>query len=225
MSVRPATAATQPPSPVMVLGHGAGRGTDTADLLALAAGLPAQGVTVVLVDQPWVLAGRRVASPARHLDDAWTEVLAWLRASGQLPAGAALVVGGRSTGARVACRTAAAVDAQALLLLAFPLRPPSARKDPGKVAAAAEVRLAEWASAAPRPVVLVQGERDPFGSGPDVVAAVSGYGLPAPELVAVPGADHGLSPRAGPAAAEVATLVVAAGLRAAALARAAGARE
>ena len=72
-------------------------------------------------------------------------------------------MGGRSTGARVACRTAAAVGAAALLLLAFPLRPPTARKDPGRAEAAAAVRLAEWASAGPRPVVLVQGERDPFG--------------------------------------------------------------
>ena len=174
------------------------------------------------MDQPWVLAGRKVASPARHLDDAWTEVIAWLRTDGTLGVDAALVVGGRSTGARVACRTAAAVGAAALLLLAFPLRPPTARKDPGRAEAAAAVRLAEWASAGPRPVVLVQGERDPFGSGPDVVAAVVDHGLPAPELVAVPGADHGLSPRGGTTAAEVATMLLSAGRRAAALAGAAG---
>lgn len=168
----------------------------------------------MLADQPWVVAGRRVAAPARTLDDGWCDVVDWLRRSGELPDGRPLVVGGRSTGARVACRTAEAVAADSLLLLAFPLCPPSSRKDPTKAAAAVDVRLGEWERSLPRPVVLVQGDRDPFGSGADVVAALAGRGLPTPDLVAVPDADHGLAPRRATTAEQVAALLVDAALRA-----------
>lgn len=191
-----------------MLGHGAGRGTDSADLQAIAADLPAAGVSVVLVDQPWVVAGRRVAAPAAALDDAWVQVLAWLRAHDVVTG--RLTVGGRSTGARVACRTAAVLEADALLLLAFPLRPPAARKDPERAAKAAAVRLAEWQAVGARPVVLVQGERDAFGAPADVVAALAGRGLPEPAVVAVPGADHSLRVRTP----QVRELIVAAALRA-----------
>ncbi|MEO6822617.1 MAG: alpha/beta family hydrolase [Candidatus Nanopelagicales bacterium] len=176
----------------LVLGHGAGRGTDTADLQAIATELPASGVTVVLVDQPWVVAGRRVAAPAATLDDAWIQVLAWLRDNRIVTERARLTVGGRSTGARVACRTAAAVDADALLLLAFPLLPPASRKDPERAARASAIRLGEWRAAGERSVVLVQGERDAFGSPADVLAALAELDLAQPVLVAVPGADHSL---------------------------------
>lgn len=194
----------------LVLGHGAGRGTDTADLQAIATELPASGVTVVLVDQPWVVAGRRVATPAATLDDGWIQVLAWLRDNGIVTKRARLTVGGRSTGARVACRTAAAVDADALLLLAFPLLPPAARKDPERAAKALDIRVGEWQSAGERPVVLVQGERDAFGSPDEVLTALAALGLPRPEVVAVAGADHSLRLRT-PGAREA---LVAAALRA-----------
>jgi hypothetical protein len=186
----------------LVLGHGAGRGTDTADLQAIATELPASGVTVVLVDQPWVVAGRRVAAPATTLDDGWIQVLAWLRDNAIVTKSARLTVGGRSTGARVACRTAAAVDAGALLLLAFPLLPPAARKDPERAAKARGIRLGELQSVGERPVVLVQGERDAFGSPAEVLTAVAGLELPPPMVVAVPGADHSLRLRT-PATREV----------------------
>lgn len=178
----------------MVLGHGAGRGTDTADLAAIAAALPAEGVAVVLVDQPWVVAGGRGGKSAAILDDAWLTVLDTL---GDGPfAGLPLVCGGRSTGARVACRTADQVDAAALLLLGFPLCPPTT-KDPGKARAAMDVRLREWARVGERPVVLVQGERDRFGTPQAVAEAVTTYGLHPPHVVPVPGADHSLVARAG----------------------------
>jgi uncharacterized protein len=192
----------------IALGHGAGRGTDTPDLQAIAAALPAADVAVVLIDQPWVVAGRRIAAPAARLDAAWTQVVAWLLADG-VTDGIPLVVGGRSTGARVACRTAAATGAAALLLLSFPLTPPGVRKDPGRAARSREVRLQEWSRVGDRPVVLVQGDRDAFGSGPDVLAALAAAGSPAPELVSVPGADHSLRSRAADAAA--AQVVAAAG--------------
>lgn len=192
----------------MVLGHGAGKGTDTADLQLLATALPGRGVAVVLVDQPWVLAGRRVAAPARQLDTAWTEVLMALRDDDMLAG--ALVVGGRSTGARVACRTASAVAADALLLLAFPLRPPSSRRDPARSEMAVQLRLDELAAAAPRPVVSAQGERDAFGAADGLAAQVSA------EVVAVPGADHALRVREPDDA--VATALVTAAVRAVELA-------
>jgi predicted alpha/beta-hydrolase family hydrolase len=162
------------------------------DLQAIAAGLPAAGVTVVLVDQPWVVAGRRVAAPAGTLDDAWVQVLAWLRDDGLVSGRARLTVGGRSTGARVACRTASAVGAETLLLLAFPLLPPSARKDPARAQKARAIRLGELQAVGDRPVVLVQGDRDAFGSPADVRAAVVGAGLPGPRVVALPDADHSI---------------------------------
>lgn len=184
------------PSPraYLVLGHGAGRGTDTSDLVHLAAELPTLGVTVVRVDQPWVVAGRRVAAAAAQLDACWTEVLAALSVAGEVRS--PLVVGGRSAGARVACRTAAVVGADALLLLAFPLRPPSSRRDPAKAAAAVAVRVGELAAVGERPVVVAQGDRDAFGSGEDVQHAAADRSHL--EVVRVPGADHSLRVAAGP---------------------------
>ncbi|MGD9955655.1 MAG: alpha/beta family hydrolase [Candidatus Nanopelagicales bacterium] len=175
---------------LLVLGHGAGRGTDTADLLGLARDLPAHGVAVVLVDQPWVLAGRRVAAPPPQLDQAWVASLAGVRCAAGVTRAVPLVVGGRSAGARVACRTAVAVGGDAVLLLAFPLVPPAARNDPANRAKAVAARAAELAVpwAAGLPVVVAQGERDVFGTAADVVAA-----LPAARAVPVPGADHSLA--------------------------------
>ena len=90
---------------LVVLGHGAGRGVDTPDLLGLARDLPAEGVAVVLVDQPWVLAGRKVAAAPAQLDLAWVAALRHARRAAGVTRAAPLVVGGRSAGARVACRT------------------------------------------------------------------------------------------------------------------------
>ena len=186
------------PVAVLVLGHGAGRGTDTADLLGLARDLPPHGVSVVLVDQPWVLAGRRVAAPPPTLDIAWVAVLAAsaepslrrvIGASRRSP----VVVGGRSAGARVAARTAAVVGATSVLLLAVPLVPPAARRTPDALASARALRLPELAApgAAGIPVVVAQGERDPFGSASEVAADT---GL---EVVAVAEADHSFGVRRG----------------------------
>ncbi len=158
-----------PPEPAgaLVLGHGAGGSSWSADLLALA-GLAdrADGVRwqVVLVEQPWRVAGRKVAAPPPHLDDSWVAVLAALRA-GRRPIAKLLVVGGRSAGARVACRTAAAVGAQAVLALSFPLHPPGAPE---------KSRASELAGALALPTLVVQGRRDPFGGPAEVAAAVPG---------------------------------------------------
>ncbi|RKS71401.1 hypothetical protein CLV35_3199 [Motilibacter peucedani] len=159
----------------LVLGHGAGRGSDTADLLGLAAALPAHGVEVVRVDQPWVVAGRRLAPAPATLDRAWLEVV------GALPAARRLLLGGRSAGARVACRTGAGLRAAGTLALAFPLHRPG-RPERSR---AGELGLAV------APLLVVQGERDAFGRPDELRAA-----LPAgAALAAVAGADHAL--RAG----------------------------
>lgn len=176
----PGAGAPRARTSVLVLGHGAGGGIDARDLLALDAALPALGVTVVRVEQPWRVAGRKVAGPPPGLDIAWIAVLAYLRATlpelapgrSRRPA-ARLVVGGRSAGARVACRTAVAVGASACLALAFPLHPPGRP----------ERSRAEELTGAGVPTLVVQGERDAFG-GP-------GLFPPGTDLLPVPHADHG----------------------------------
>ncbi|WP_320066329.1 alpha/beta family hydrolase [Micromonospora sp. RTGN7] len=151
-----------PPRALLVLGHGAGGDVDAPDLRAVRDAAVAAGVAVVRVTQPYRLAGRRAPAPAGHLDEAWTAVVAQLRR--RHPAVPALVVGGRSSGARVACRTAAAVGADAVLALAFPLHPPGRPE---------RSRVAELATGLP--TLVVNGDRDPFGvpdAGPPVLVIV-----------------------------------------------------
>jgi predicted alpha/beta-hydrolase family hydrolase len=154
------------PRALLVLGHGAGGGVEAPDLVAARDAALAEGIGVALVEQPYRVAGRRSPAPASHLDAAWTALVAGVRTDG-LP----LVVGGRSLGARVACRTAGATGAAAVLCLAFPLEPPGRGVS----------RLAEL-DAVPLPTLVVQGERDPFGVPPPG---------PSRQVVKVPG-DHGL---------------------------------
>jgi predicted alpha/beta-hydrolase family hydrolase len=143
----------------LVLGHGAGGGVSAPDLLAAQRAAIAAGLAVALVEQPYRVAGRRSPAPARQLDVAWTTVVERLRERElkDLP----LIVGGRSSGARVACRTAAALGARGVLCLAFPFQPP-ARRGSG---VSSPTRLDELA-AVPVPVLVVQGSGDPFGVPP-----------------------------------------------------------
>jgi uncharacterized protein len=141
-----------------VLGHGAGGGIHTPDLLAATTAAADLRCTVALVEQPYRVAGRRSPAPAHQLDGAWLTVLARLRDS-QLD-GLPLIAGGRSSGARVACRTAAQAAAMAIVCLAFPLHPPGKSADPAKS------RLPEL-DAVSVPVLVVQGESDPFGMPPE----------------------------------------------------------
>ena len=154
----------------LVLGHGAGGGIDAPDLLAARAAARALGLQVVRVEQPWRVRGRRVAEAPARLDAAWRAVVA------ELGLGGPLVLGGRSAGARVACRTAEELAAVAVLALAFPLTPPG-RPDRSR---AEELRRPQV------PRLVVQGERD-------------GFGLPAPgdgvRVHVVRGADHGFAVR------------------------------
>jgi len=142
----------------LVLGHGAGGGVESPDLVAAKDAALAAGLTVVLVEQPYRVAGRRSPAPANQLDTAWTSVLEQLR-EGDLAA-LPVISGGRSAGARVACRTAAEVGAAAVLCLAFPVHPPGRADDPTKS------RLPEL-DAVTVPTLVVQGERDPFGIPPE----------------------------------------------------------
>ncbi|WP_426561860.1 alpha/beta family hydrolase [Angustibacter sp. McL0619] len=162
----------------MVLGHGAGGGIGAKDLTAAArAGLDC-GWAVVLVEQPWRVAGKRVAAPPPRLDEAWLPVVQALRSGrGSLPG--PLVLGGRSAGARVACRTATALGAAGVLALAFPLHPPGRPE---------RSRADELALVQGLPLLVVQGRRDPFGGPQDVGLVLP----PSGRVVAVDG-DHGLS--------------------------------
>jgi predicted alpha/beta-hydrolase family hydrolase len=145
---------------LLVLGHGAGGSIGARDLQVVAAQAGRLGVGVALVEQPYRVAGRRSAAPAHQLDAAWLAVLARLRA--QAPAGLPVIAGGRSSGARVACRTAAAAGALGVLCLAFPLLPPGRAGRDGAPPAPRPSRQPELDAVA-APVLIVQGERDPFG--------------------------------------------------------------
>jgi uncharacterized protein len=138
----------------LVLGHGAGGGVGARDLVATADAAAGEGYSVALVEQPYRVAGRRSPAPAAQLDAAWTAVVAELRrgALRRLP----LVTGGRSSGARVACRTAAETGAVAVLCLAFPVHPPG-RPEKSRQAELDAVQV---------PVLVIQGESDPFGMPP-----------------------------------------------------------
>jgi predicted alpha/beta-hydrolase family hydrolase len=142
----------------LVLGHGAGGGVAAPDLVTTAEAARAEGIGVVLVEQPYRVAGRRSPAPAHHLDAAWTAVVDYL-VTEELR-GLRLLVGGRSSGARVACRTAAATGAAGVLCLAFPLQPPRRSES-----APAPNRLTEL-DAVTVPTLVVQGSRDPFGIPP-----------------------------------------------------------
>jgi predicted alpha/beta-hydrolase family hydrolase len=143
------------PVAALVLGHGAGGGIESPDLLGATSAARATGLSVALVEQPYRVAGRRSPAPATQLDAAWIAVVSQLR-DGPLES-LPVLTGGRSAGARVACRTAAETDSAALLCLAFPLHPPG-RPERSRLSELAAVNV---------PTLVVQGESDPFGMPPD----------------------------------------------------------
>ena len=159
-----------------MLGHGAGGGVSAADLELLAARLPALGTTVVRFEQPWRTAGRTAGAPPPKLDEAWRAALGWLveQEWAQHP----LLVGGRSAGARVACRTASDTNPAAIVCLAFPLHLPGRPE---------KSRVAELlAPSAPR--LVLQGTKDSFGTPEQIRIAIgTAEGI---KLVELPGADH-----------------------------------
>ncbi|MFJ6695627.1 alpha/beta family hydrolase [Streptomyces sp. NPDC091272] len=156
---------------VAALGHGAGGGIEARDLQALAAALPAAGVSVALVEQPWRVAGKKLAPAPRTLDVGWHGVWPELAS-----AGVPVVSGGRSAGARVACRTAAGLGARAVLALSFPLHPPGRPEKSRK----------DELLGAGVPTLVVQGGNDPFGRPGEFPDGDF-------SLVEVPYGDHGFA--------------------------------
>ncbi|MFE6284633.1 alpha/beta family hydrolase [Streptomyces sp. NPDC057877] len=156
---------------VLAVSHGAGGGIEARDLQALAEVLPGHGVSVALVEQPWRVAGKKVAPAPRTLDVGWRGIWPAVAKPG-LP----VVSGGRSAGARVACRTAAELGAHAVLALSFPLHPPGKPE---------KSRAGELLGSGV-PTLVVQGGNDPFGRPEEFPEG-------AYDLVEVPGADHGLA--------------------------------
>ncbi|MFF0749926.1 alpha/beta family hydrolase [Streptomyces sp. NPDC004267] len=159
------------PRTVLAVSHGAGGGIEARDLQALAAALPGQGVTVALVEQPWRVAGKKVAPAPKTLDTGWRGLWPALAAPG-LP----VIAGGRSAGARVACRTGHELGASAVLALSFPLHPPGRP----------ERSRADELLGTGLPTLVVQGGNDPFGR-PDEFPAGDHA------LVEVPYGDHGFA--------------------------------
>jgi uncharacterized protein len=168
--------AADDPVATLVLGHGAGGGPNATDLELLARRMPEQGTTVVRFEQPWRTAGRRVAAPPAKLDEAWLAAVDWLGEESWVKG--PLFVGGRSAGARVACRTADVVGPAGIICLAFPLHLPG---QPEKS------RIAELLQPqAPR--LVLQGSSDAFGRPAEIQAAIKeASGI---RLVELPGADH-----------------------------------
>ncbi|HEX2896205.1 MAG TPA: alpha/beta family hydrolase [Marmoricola sp.] len=156
------------PVATLVLTHGAGGGIDAPDLLRLARTLPQQGVSVTLVEMPWRLQGRRLAPRPELIDQSFLAVMNAMRM--RTP----LIIGGRSAGARSACRIARSVGAKGVLALSFPLHPPGRPE---------RSRLDELLGARV-PTLVVQGERDPFGTPAEFPDHV--------DLAVVPAADHSL---------------------------------
>lgn len=178
-----------PPEPVrglLVLGHGAGGQSWSKDVLAVREAALALGWAVALADQPWRVAGRRVADRPPRLDEAWPALVVAARASAP---GGPLVVGGRSAGARVACRTHATFSADAVLCLSFPLHLP------GKPAASRAHELAVPLRDGV-PVRVIQGVRDPFGTPSEIHAAIAALTEHSSDLdlVEVPGTHTLTSP-------------------------------
>jgi predicted alpha/beta-hydrolase family hydrolase len=157
------------PVATLVLGHGAGKGEDSRDLVALADALPRHGISVFRIEQPWHVAGKKVAASPDRLDEATVACVNAIRV--RTP----IVLGGRSAGARVACRLASRLGAVGCVALAFPLHPPG---KPDKT------RLPELLGAG-LPTLVVQGERDAFGRPDDFPAGV--------DMTAIPDADHGFA--------------------------------
>lgn len=156
---------------VLAVSHGAGGGIEARDLKALAAELPGHGVTVALVEQPWRVAGKKVAPAPKTLDVGWRGIWPALAKPG-LP----VISGGRSAGARVACRTAAELGAHAVLALSFPLHPPGKPE---------KSRAGELLGAGV-PTLVVQGGNDPFGKPEEFPEGTY-------ELIEVPYGDHGFA--------------------------------
>jgi predicted alpha/beta-hydrolase family hydrolase len=162
------------PRAALVLGHGAAGGVTAPDLVAATEVALSQGVSVALVEQPYRVAGRRSPAPARQLEAAWVAVIDHLLGGElrELP----LITGGRSLGARVACRTAEATHAIAVLCLAFPLQPPQRSGSSPRPSRLEELDQVEV------PTLVVQGTRDPFGMPPEselrtVVQVAGDHGL------------------------------------------------
>jgi predicted alpha/beta-hydrolase family hydrolase len=166
----------------LVLGHGTGGGIGAPDLQALATALPAHGIEVTLVEQPWRVAGKRIAPAPGTLDLAWLAVLEHFREAADVPDAVPIVVGGRSAGARVACRTGQATGAVGVLALAFPLHPPGKPE---------KSRADELASCA-LPTLIIQGATDPFGSPAEFPALPNTH-----RLVPLPAGNHDLAVRKG----------------------------
>jgi len=156
---------------VLAVSHGAGGGVEARDLRALAAALPHHGVTVALVEQPWRVAGKKLAPAPKTLDVGWRGIWPAL-----LTPGLPVISGGRSAGARVACRTAVELGARAVLALSFPLHPP------GKP----EKSRADELLGSGVPTLVVQGGNDLFGKPEEFPAGSF-------ELVEVPYGDHGFA--------------------------------
>lgn len=174
----------------LILTHGAGGGIDAIDLMALAEALPDRGFEVNLLEMPWRVAGKKVASRPAVLDECFAAVHGILKLKGPV------VIGGRSAGARVSCRLAEPLGADGVLALAFPLHPPG-RPESSRLAELESVTCSR---------LVVQGEKDTFGGPSEFPREV--------DLVPIPFGDHSLKvPKRAPVTQDATLQVVVDGVR------------
>ena len=145
---------------VAFITHGAGKGLDSVDLSSIIHHLDNHGISIVGVEMPWLVAGKKIASPAKQLDQVWIQVVENLN---ERYIDYKKIFIGRSTGSRVICRTANLLKPDLILNLAFPLKAPNGKTREEELLSAISTKI---------DVVTIQGVKDTFGSPSDIKKAV-----------------------------------------------------
>jgi len=178
----------EPQSSTFVLAHGAGAGQLSPFIARFARGLARRGIRVITFDFPYMQHRRRAPDKAPQLESAYRAVL---RQTTPADTPGKLFIGGKSLGGRIASHLAAAQDELAerlsgLVCLGYPLHAPG------------QARLRDAHLPAIRaPVLILQGERDAFGTPEEIRTAMKAMSAPV-RLFVVEHGDHSLSvPKSG----------------------------
>lgn len=178
--------AEQPRGVLFVFAHGAGAGQRHPFMVAVARGLAERGIDVVTFNFPYMEQKRKVPDKAPVLEEAFREVVSSVWAGLQAGPDKRLFIGGKSMGGRMATHLAAqGLDGlRGVIALGYPLHPPGRPDQP---------RTAHLPSIAV-PVLIVQGERDTFGTPSELKPVIETMRAPV-TLHVVEGGDHSLAVR------------------------------
>ena len=169
---------------VLVLAHGAGAGQKHPFMVATAKGLAARHILVVTFDFPYMRHRRQVPDKAPVLEAAFQDVIAATRAwSGATD----VFIGGKSMGGRMATHLGAhGIDGLlGIVALGYPLHPPG-RPDKPRTEHLPSIRV---------PVLIVQGERDTFGTPDELKPVIATMKQSKVTMHVVAGGDHSLTVR------------------------------